>query len=721
MTHRLPTEEWIEPERYELFEKGRYSFALSRRQFLQILGPGLLFVTYGNLSFAQRGDRGSIPVAARLHIGEDGIVTVMTGKVEMGQGSRAQITQAAAEELDIDPGQIQLIMADSDLVPDDGGTSGSQTTPSTVPAVRKAAAAARGLLVDLACKSWQVSREGVVVKNGVIKDRTGTRSITYGELARNEDLAKSFQQSIPADVEVQPVKEWEVLGTSVPRPNGKDIITGIHRYPSDITRPNMLYGKVLRPPSFGATLTSFDLSPAQSMEGVVVVRDGDFVGCAAPTSFLAGRAVEALAKTAVWDRPAHPSSKDLFSYLKDHANEDGGGAGRRSRGGPKGSIEDGFASSTKVIEGRFEIPYIQHAPMEPRAAVAEWQDGKVTVWTGSQAPSRVRSQVADAFDLSSEQVRVIIPDMGGGFGGKHTGETSVEAARLSKAAGRPVSLRWTREEEFTWAYFRPAGVIEVRAGLKDGSLVAWDFTNINSGGSAIEPPYEIPNVRCRFLDTDSPLRQGSYRCLAATANNFAREVFMDELATAAVADPLEFRLTHIENSRLRDVLQRVADRFRWKEKKGNKEPGVGVGLACGTEKGSYVAACVEVSVDRAKGVIHVRHAAQVFECGKIQNPENLMAQVQGCLIMGLGGALTEEVQFENGEILTNRFSKYRVPRFEDVPDLDIHLLDRPDLPSAGGGETPIIAVAPAIANAVFDATGVRLRALPLRGDSPKEG
>jgi isoquinoline 1-oxidoreductase len=353
--------------------------------------------------------------------------------------------------------------------------------------------------------------------------------------------------------------------------------------------------------------------------------------------------------------------------------------------------------------------------MEPRAAVAEWEDGKLTVWTGTQAPFRVRQQLAEAFHLSPESVRVIVPDTGGGFGGKHTGEVAIEAARLAKEAGRPVSLRWTRQEEFTWAYFRPAGLFEMQAGLDEkGAILAWDFTTYNAGAAALESPYRIPHTRERFLPANSPLREGSYRTLAATTNNFARESFMDELAAAAGADPLDFRLANSDNARLRAVLEAAAERFRWKERKRNRKAGIGVGIAGGTEKGSYVAACVEVAADRDRGAVEVREICEAFECGAIQNPRNLRNQVHGCIIMGLGGALNEEIRFEHGRVVNSRFSRYRVPRFKDIPPIETVLLNRPDIPSAGGGETPIIAIAPAIATAVYDAAGVRIRSMPIQ-------
>jgi isoquinoline 1-oxidoreductase len=348
-------------------------------------------------------------------------------------------------------------------------------------------------------------------------------------------------------------------------------------------------------------------------------------------------------------------------------------------------------------------------------ALAEWDGDLVTIWTGTQNPFGYQREVAGALQIASDRVRIIVPDFGSGFGGKHTGECAVEAARLARAAERPVMLRWTREEEFTWAYFRPAAVIDVQASLdRSGQLTSWHFVNINSGAAAVNSPYRIPAVRCQFVRSDSPLRQGSYRTLAATANVFARESLMDELAAAAGADPLDFRLAHLDEPRLRAVLTEAAERFGWRQRVADKRPDIGVGLACGTEKGSVVAACAEVVIEPAKGQIRVRRVCQVFECGAVMNPDNLRSQIQGCIVMGLGPALREEMRMAGGRLQNADFASYQPPRFSDMPELDIHLLNRPDLPSVGAGETPIIAIAPAIANAVFHATGQRIRSMPLR-------
>ena len=699
-----------------------YDFGMTRRAFVKGLGAGLcIAVSLPALPQEKEGGQrsrnnflgsGAQNVAARIHLGTDGTIVVMAGKVEAGQGARAELVQAAAEELRVPIDRVQMVLADTGAVPDDGMTAGSGTTPRTVPAVRRGAATARNLLIAFACSQWTLQNAAVEMRDGRVVHPGSNRSLDYADLARSAGAAKLFQQAIPADVALTPLREWRVLGTSVPRPAASDLVTGAHKYPSDIARPGMLYGKILRPPAYDAKLLSVDLAPARAMRDVVAIRDNQddqFVGVVAPNSFLAQRALGAISDTAKWKTAAtpaglQPSSSDLFDYLRQNAE---GGV-------PQNPFANELADARR-LRRTYRVPYIQHAPLEPRAAVAEWKEGRLTVWTGSQNPFGIRSELARAFHIPEDQVRVVIPDFGAAFGGKHTGEHAIEAARLARSAGRPVSLRWTREEEFTWAYFRPAGVIEAEASLDaKGKIATWHFININSGPNAIDAPYAIGKTDCRFVPSRPPLRHGSYRGLAATANNFAREAFMDELAAVAGADPLAFRRSHLEDPRLRAVLETAATQFRWQERASRNETGTSVGLACGTEKGSYVAACVEIEIDRSQKKLQIRRVCEAFECGAIVNPANLLSQVQGAIIMGLGAALREEIQFEKGTILNASFGEYLVPRLEDVPELDIHLVNRPDLPSAGAGETPIIAIAPAIANAVFRATGESVQALPIR-------
>jgi len=682
--------------------------ALNRREFFEMAGAGLLIVATAPASEAQRGaGAGAGTLDTRLHIGEDGFITILNGKIEEGQGALTELAMAAAEELRAPLDRICMVMGDTDRTPNDGGTAGSGTTPRSVPQVRRVAAAARALLLTAAGRQLGADAAGLEVRNGAVQ--FAGKTFGYADLARSPELAAAYKNVLPEGTALTAVKDWQILGKPQVRLDARGLVTGAHRFPSDIVRPGMLYGRVLRPPSYGATLDSVDLAAAKKMPGVKAVRDGSFVGCAAPTAFAARKAMEAISATAQWKTVEQPSSDTLFDYLKQHASQQG-----RPQAQGRGSVEKGLAEARRRLKATYRVAYAQHAPMEPRAAVAEWQDGRLTVWTGTSNPGSVRQTLAEVCSVPAERVRVVVPHFGGGFGGKHTGEAALEAARLAKETGHPVAVQWTRVEEFTWAYFRPAALIEVEAGLDaDNSISAWDFTNYNSGSSAIDPPYRIPNTRVRFMPSSSPLRTGSYRVLAATANNFAREAFTDELAEAAGKDPLEFRLSHLDNDRIRNVLKAATEKFGWLERRKKRRSGTGIGLACGTEKNSVVAACCEVEVDPRTGAPRVIEFVQAFECGAILNPANLRSQVEGAIMMGLGPALREEILFKDGRLTNGDFASYAVPRFRDLPKLDVVLLDRKDLEPAGAGETPIIAIAPAIANAVFDSTGQRMRAMPI--------
>lgn len=701
--------ERFEAERYELREPPAYSFRITRRELLESAGIGLLIIATHPASDGQ-----GAPTAfdGRIHLGENGSITVLTGKIEEGQGPRTELAMAAAEELRVPLQQVRVVMADTDLAPNDGITAGSRSTPSTVPLVRRAAATARELLIGEASKKWGVPRDRVRITAGSAIQPDTNQKLTY------TDLAKAHNQAQPTDATLIASKDWQVLGKPHHRVNGADIVTGAHKFPSDIDRPGMLYGSILRPPSFEATLVTVDTNAAKSLSGVTVVRDGQFAGCVAPSSFLARKGVEALAATAKWNEKPHPSSDTLFDYLKEHAETTGQGG--RNRPKMEGDVERALASAKTQLKASYKAAYIQHAPMEPRAAVAEWNEGKLTVWTGTSNPFEVRNQLAQTFRIPVQQVRVIVPDMGGGFGGKHTGEAAIEAARLAKEVNRPVSLRWTRTEEFTWAYARPAALIEIGAALDEkNGILAWDFVNYNSGASGIDTPYRSANSRIRFIPSQSPLRQGSYRALASTANNFARECLIDELAAVSRMGPLEFRLANLANDRIRVVLKAAAAKFGWSDRLKERRPNRGIGLACGTEKNSVVAACVEVEVDPRTGTPLLREICQAFECGAILNPANLQSQVEGCIVMALGGALREEMLFADGKLKNPRFSGYRVPRFRDTPKMEVVLVDRKEAEPVGAGETPMIAVAPAMANAIFTVTGQRIRSMPFRSASSK--
>ena len=713
---KKPQPSVIEIDRYELLQGPQHYFDLDRRQFLKYFGGGIVLIVplskleaQGESGRARTEHEAPREIGAWIHIDEDGAIQVFTGKAEMGQNIRTSLSQAVADELHAPVSMVRLVMADTDLTPFDMGTFGSLTTPRMAPQLRAAAAAARELLIDLAAKRWNADRNTVRIENGKFTHGQASDSLTFADLAKGQKLIGT----IPENPTVTSPTEWIVSGTSIAKVDAQDFVTGKHRYTSDMKRPGMLYGIVRRPDTLNATLVSADLGAAKAIPGVTVVQDGDFIGVAAADRETAEMAVESI--KAEWKSASQPSNAELNDILQKPATKEGAASGPfRSEPIVQGSVEQGLNEADSRLEQTYTVAYIAHAPLEPRAAVAEWQNEKLTVWTGTQRPFGVRGELAQAFRIPEEKVRVIVPDTGSGYGGKHTGECAIEAARIAQAAGKPVKLVWTREEEFTWAYFRPAGVIRIRSGTKkDGTITAWDFHNYNSGPSGLQIKYDILNHNIEFHAADSPLRQGSYRGLAATANHFARESHIDELAHSIKMDPLEFRLHNTKDERLKSVLNACAQKFDWAHRPSSA--GHGFGIACGFEKNSYFATCAEISVEPGGGGRNVRivRVVEAFDCGAVVNPNHLKNQIEGAIAMGIGGALFEEIQFENGKILNPRFSRYRVPRFSDMPSIEAVLVDRKDIPSAGAGETPIMGIAPAVSNAIFQASGVRLRSLPL--------
>lgn len=636
----------------------------SRRELLELLGAGVVF----NITLEAAGQ----PIlATRLHFGPDGVVTLLTGKVELGQGSRTLLTQCVAEELGIQVENVRVVMGDTARVPDDGGTFASLTTPLTVPVVRHAAAAAREMLK-------KIKPEEVMLRE------------------------------IPVKVEVRAPQEWTVLGTPVKPVRGRDIVTGRLKYAGDLKMPGMLVGKVIRAEAYAAELESFDGSRAERIPGVKVVRAGNFLGVAAPDEQTAERAA-ALVR-AKWRPRELIQPPALYEHFKKTSEPPV--ANFNTRYPPlleKGSVAEGLMQAAKRHEAVYTLPSIAHAPMEPRAALAYWDENELTVLMGTQVPFGVRKQLAAAFHIPESQVRVIAVDTGSAFGGKHGPEVALEAAYLAREAGKPVRVTWSREEEFVRSYCRPAGIIEVRSGISaEDRIVAWDFHNYHSGPASLPVPYAIPNYRCAYHRAESPMRHGPYRSLAAVANTFAREAHVDELAELAGRDPVQFRLDNVEDARLREAIQRAAERFGWGRRRA------AAGMACNIEKGGHMALFTELE---AKGK-HVRLLRMVmaFDCGAALNLDYLKNEITGALIMGIGGALFEELKYDRYKVLNGSFGRYRVPRFSDMPEMELILIDRRNVTPAGAGESPITVVAPAIANALFRATGVRRRSLPLVPD-----
>ncbi len=651
----------------------------AQREWSDLLGDGLVVVWPPQLPPAGPGPSGG---GAWLHIAPSGRVTAFTGKVDVGQDNTTAFRLLVAEELGREFGNVQMVLGDTDVCPFDPGTVGSRSMPDAGEALRRAAAGARRILEELASRG-ELSRPG----------------------ARVEVL-----QAEPA---LHPPAERRLVGRPGHSPSRLDAVTGQRRYVSDLELAGMLYGAVLRGPVQGAKLREVDYGAAARQPGVHVVHDASLVGVTAPGRAEARQALELI--NADWDLP-EAIEGDLAAYLRSHPTAEAGWP--QAVDECYGDTDAALAGATTRLEATYTTSYIAHVPLETRAALACWDGGRVTVWTGTQRPFPVRHYVAEQLSMDEADVRVIVAPTGAGFGGKHDGTVALEAARLARAVGRPVKVHWSRAEEFQSGYMRPMAVIDVRAALDfAGRISAWDFLDINAGPAALGFPYSAANRRLRYQPVASPLAQGSYRALGANANNFARECHIDELAHAAGADPVEFRSRHLDDERLLTVLHAAAERLGWAGshnalRHNGSGQGRGHGVAIGFEKGGRVATGAEVSVDEG-GTIKVTRIVSAYECGAIVNRDTVINQVEGATVMALGGALFESIPWDGGRPGPLSLSRYRVPRFADIPVIDVVLVDRPDLPSAGAGETPMIAVAPAIANAIFAATGQRLRSLPL--------
>jgi len=687
------------------------------RDWFGILGDGLAVVWPP--AEAARESWGA-DGGAWLHIAPSGLVTAFTGKVDIGQDNQTALRLLVAEELAVSPGQVTLVQGDTDLCPFDRGTFGSRSMPDAGRTLRLAAAGARGVLAGLAAAHWGTSAAHLGLHDGQVSGGPGGAWLGYGELVagppRMVVLAEEPALTDPGS--------WRFVGREGHAAPRLDVVTGDRRYTSDLRLPGMLYGAVLRPPFPGCALRAADTSRAAAVGGVTVVHEGDFLGVAAPDPATAHRALALI--VADWDQPtADPEMADMPRYLREHPVTGQGWAGPVDQSA--GDAAAALAAARVTVNATYTTEYLAHVPLETSAALADWADlaGKerLTVWVGCNTPFAVRSRLAAEFGVDEADVRVIMPPTGGGFGGKH-GDNAVEAARLARAVRRPVLVHWTRAEEFTEGYLRPMAVMDVRAAATaDGPITAWEFTNINAGAQGTAFPYHCANWRVRYAPAASPLAQGPYRALAATANTFARESSVDELASAVGADPLAFRLSHLNDERLASVLRAAAvhagrDTRYPRDSTGStgtRPGGAGWGCAVGMEKGGRVATVAEVTAT-PDGGITVTRIVTAYECGAIVNPDTVTSQIEGGTVMALGGALFEQVTLDHGRLASPQLAGYRVPRFTDIPAIEVVLVDRPDLPPAGAGETPLIAVAPAIANAIFAATGRRLRSLPLLPD-----
>ena len=711
MTRPTHDDEMVVPEGWGFVQ------TIDRRDFLRLTSTGLLVV------FAVKPPDGALrPVwnfaeqqrtppdfNAFLHVGANGRVTLFVGKIEMGQGIITGLPQIAAEELNVPLEQVDCVMGDTDLCPFDNGTFGSLSVWRLGPILHAAAAEARAVLVQMASEKLGVPVADLTVKDGVVVSRSdAAKKASYGELAGGKKIERRYAGQVALDK----VSEYTIIGKSYPRPDTIEKVTGRAKFSGDIAPPEALHARIVRAPAHGATITSVDTSAAEKRPGVRIVRDGDLVAVLHAHRDEADKALQ-LVKTTVTPSESTLNNENIFAHLEQMVVE-------KRQAGAAGDLAAGEKAATQVISAKYLKGYVAHAPMETHTAVASVAaDGKVTVWASTQTPFPLQTQVARALKLSPEKVRVITPFVGGGFGGKSASQQAVEASRLAVAAGKPVRVTWSREEEFFFDTFDPASVINLRAGLDAARhIVLWDNEIIGAGNRGAGVFYDVPNHRTITKGGWGgnpagmhPFAVGPWRAPGANANVWARESHIDMLAAKAGVDPVEFRLHNLSNARMRRVLEACAMKFGWTPKPAPSRRGVGVAL--GEDAGTYVASMAEVKVDAATGAIKVLRVVCAQDMGVVVNPEGAAQQMEGCMMMGLGYTLAEEVRFRNGEVLDKNFGGYGMPKFSWMPKIETVILDNPDLPSRGGGEPAIVGMGAVIANAVFDATGVRITQLPM--------
>src|ERR1035437_10565870 len=694
----------------------------SRREFFKRLGGGIfIFITLGEMAIGQeagrqRGGRqgGPADFNAFLRIGEDGRVTGFTGKIEMGQGPITSLAQMLAEELDTPLDTVEIVMGDTERCPWDMGTFGSMTTLSFGPALLAAAAEAKTVLMELAAEALQVPQEWLVAKDGVIFDgRNKDQRRTYGQLAKGQKIDRHLQ----GKPTLKDVAKFTVVGKPLLRRDGRDKVTGKAQYAGDLREPGMLYAKLLRPPAHGAKLKSVDTAPAKAIAGVQVIQDGDMVAVLHEFPDVAEKALEKV--KAEFDLPEPTvDDKTIFDHLLK-ANPQG----RVVAEG--GDLAEGRKLAGKTFEQTYLNSYVAHAAMETHTALAKVEGDKATVWASTQNPFGAQGEVARAIGFTNINVRIITPFVGGGFGGKTTNTQAVEAARLAKAVGKPVQVMYNRAEEFFYDAFRPAAVVKINSGIDEtGKMSLWDYEVFYAGNRGSEQFYAVPHSRVVARGGGfgggagpHPFATGAWRAPGNNTNTFARESQIDIMAAAAGMDPVEFRLKNLTDARMIRVLKTAAERFGWKPAQAPSKRGYGV--ACGLDAGTYVAAIAEAAIDVKQGTVQVKRVVCAQDMGLVVNPEGAQIQMEGCITMGLGYALTEEIHFKGGKVLDTNYDTYELPRFSWLPKIETVFIDSKAGPQ-GGGEPAISLMGALTANAISDAPGARLLQLPMAPARVKE-
>jgi nicotinate dehydrogenase subunit B len=686
---------------------------MRRRSFVKLLGGGI-FIFFQPLDIFNRSDL-AVPQGrslttdynAFLQIAEDGTISCFTGKIEMGQGVITSLAQMMADEMNVPIEKVKMVMGDTDLCPYDAGTWGSQSTQTFGPAMRAAAAEARSVLTDLAATKLGVPPSQLEVRDGSIVDtRNPKNMVSYASLAKGRKLERYLEVKPPAEE----YTKFTYVGKPYKHSDARLKVTGQAKYTGDLKIPGMVFARILRPPSHGAKLLSVDVSGAESVKGTQVVRDKDFIAVLNENH---DRADEAVVKI-----KAEYTFSELKVNDKNMYDRMVGADSRVTVMRSIGDMDTGSQLSDRIFESEYHDPYLAHTSIETHTALANLEGDKMTVWAATQSPFGLQDGISRELGLQREKVRVITPFVGGGFGGKGAYQQGVEAARLAMLSNKPIMLVWTRDEEFFYDTFHPAGVIRIKSGIdKSGLIKLWDYKLYYGGSRGSDTIYDVPNARTTAYsqNMDStvihPFGTGAWRAPNNNGNTFARESQIDIMASVAGIDPLEFRLKNLKDEKMIACWKAVADKFGYVP--GKTPGGRGIGMACGTDAGTWVATIVEIKIDKVTGKVKVERVACAQDMGLCVNPQGALIQMEGCIQMALGYTFTEEVMFEGGNIKDRGFDSYEIPRFSWTPKMDCVILDRKDKPPKGGGEPAIITVGAAVGNAISDATGARLYRMPM--------
>ncbi len=689
-----------------------------------------------------------------LAINPDGTVTVFCGKIDSGTGVRTALAQIVAEELEVPFERVHMVMGDTGLTPDEGITAGSMTVMTSGSALRQAAAEARRMLLELASERLDAAPEELDVHDGVITVRIHPeRSLRFEELMGG----KRFNRQVSGQAPLKSPQTYHTVGASTRRAELPAKFTGQPSFVQNVRIPGMLHARLVRPPGPGAKLVAMDESSIKGVPGVVqVVRKGNFVGVLAEREEQAIQAAKLL-KVEWQEGSPFPRMEDLYASLKAQKTDDVILVN-------EGNLAGGLKQASRRLQRVYYQPYHAHASIGPSCAVADVRADEATIWAATPGPYPLRGALAQLLDLPAEKIRVIHVEGAGSYGQNGADDAAADGAVLSQAAGRPVRVQWSREDEFAWEPKAPAMIMELQAGLDEqGAVTGWEFQVWSPSHTARpryagqlltyqlineqeeQPPrwsfgaernaktnYDFPNQRVtvHWL-SHSPLHASSFRSLGGAENTFANESFMDELAAAVQADPVEYRMRYLKEPRLQEVLKAAAEQAGWQSRpspqlrqaslaQAGVAEGRGVAFARYENDVAIVATIVFVQVDLESGAVKVPRVVVAHDCGLIINPDGVRNQIEGNVIQSLSRALKEEVKFTEQRITSLDWDSYPILRFDEVPEVEIVLINRPDQPALGAGEPSQVTTAAALANAIFDATGARVRQIPFTPERVKK-